>query len=60
MIQITLIALYGDKKHEFATLITQCQQLVTNTVGAAFTPYDPRQIHATIISNSHFGDSPLE
>jgi hypothetical protein len=32
-----------------AALIRQCQLFVTNAVGAAFAPYDIRQIHATII-----------
>jgi len=49
MIQVTLISLYGNKNSNFETLIKECQQLVTSTVGTAFTPYDIRQIHATII-----------
>jgi hypothetical protein len=48
MAQVTLVSLYGEKKSALATLIAQCQELVTNAVGAAFTPYDIRQIHATI------------
>lgn len=46
---VTLVSLYGDKSKEFAAVITQCQQLVTKAAGSAFTPYDIRQIHATII-----------
>ena len=48
MTQVTLVSLYGEKRSALAALITQCQQFVTNAVGAAFTPYDVRQIHATI------------
>lgn len=47
--QITLVSLYGDKNKDFAAAITQFQQLVAQAVGSAFTPYDIRQIHATII-----------
>jgi len=47
--QITLVSLYGDKKKDFAAAITQWQQLAAQAVGSAFTPYDIRQIHATII-----------
>jgi hypothetical protein len=49
MAQVALVSLYGEKKSALATLIAQCQQLVTNAVGAAFSPYDLRQIHATIV-----------
>ena len=47
--QVTLISLYGDKDPELAAAINQWQQLVAQAVGAAFTPYDLRQVHATII-----------
>ena len=47
--QVTLVSLYGDKQGDFAALIAECQQLVARAVGSAFTPYDVRQIHATII-----------
>lgn len=47
--QVTLISLYGDKHQEFAAAITQWQQVVAQAFGSAFTPYDVRQIHATII-----------
>jgi hypothetical protein len=47
--QVTLVSLYGDKNKDFAAVITQCQELVAQTVGSAFTPYDIEQIHATII-----------
>jgi hypothetical protein len=46
--QVTLVSLYGDKNKDFAAAITQWQQVVTQAVGSAFTPYDVRQIHATI------------
>jgi hypothetical protein len=47
--QVTVISLYGEKKREFATLIAQCQQTVTEAVGNAFQPYKTEQIHATVI-----------
>ena len=47
--QITLVSHYGDKSKDFAAAITQCQQVIAQAVGSAFTPYDIRQIHATII-----------
>lgn len=47
--QVTLVSLYGDKHKEFAAAITRWQQLVAQAFGLAFTPYDVRQIHATII-----------
>ncbi|MBK7664818.1 MAG: hypothetical protein IPJ21_14990 [Sterolibacteriaceae bacterium] len=47
--QLTLVSLYGDKHRDLAALIAECQQLAFEAVGAAFTPYDIRQIHATIV-----------
>jgi hypothetical protein len=49
MIKVTVISLYGEKTSDFALAVTQCQQSVTQAVGSAFTPYDLRQIHATVI-----------
>ncbi len=48
-IQLTLIALYGNKDTYLAAAITQWQQLAAQALGSAFMPYDLRQIHATII-----------
>jgi hypothetical protein len=48
MLQITVVALYGEKSGEFAALITHCQELGRSILGVAFRPYDPAQIHATI------------
>lgn len=47
--QVTLVSFYGNKHKEFANAITRWQQLVAQAFGSAFTPYDVRQIHATII-----------
>jgi hypothetical protein len=47
--QVTLISLYGDKNEDFSAAIKKWQQVVAEGVGSAFTPYDVRQIHATII-----------
>src|ERR1700683_612945 len=49
MPQLTLISLYGDKPKKLAALIAECQDLAARVVGSAFTRYDLRQIHATII-----------
>ncbi|MFA6562876.1 MAG: hypothetical protein WCV00_13285 [Verrucomicrobiia bacterium] len=49
MTQTTLISLYGEKRPDFAAAIIQCQQCVTQALGSAFTPYDLRQIHATVV-----------
>jgi hypothetical protein len=49
MPQLTLISLYGDKPEKLAALIAECQDLAARVVGSAFTPYDLRQIHATIV-----------
>jgi len=59
MIQTTLISLYGDKRPDFAAAITQCQQSVSQALGSAFTPYDLRQIHATIVGLERRIASPL-
>jgi len=48
MIQITVVALYGDKSSDFAALITRCQELSRGVLGVGFRPYNPSQIHATI------------
>lgn len=48
--QVTLVSLYGKKSNSrLATLIVQCQQIVTDALSAAFIPYDEEQVHATII-----------
>jgi len=47
--QLTLISLYGSKTGNLAAAIARCQEIADRTVGAAFTPYDMHQIHATII-----------
>jgi hypothetical protein len=48
MTQITVVALYGEKRSDFAALITRCQGLVRSVLDVGFRPYDPSQIHATI------------
>ncbi len=46
--QITVVALYGDKSSDFAALITRCQECCRGVLGVGFRPYDASQIHATI------------
>jgi hypothetical protein len=48
MMQITVVALYGNKSSGFAALITRCQELARGALGVGFSPYDQSQIHATI------------
>jgi hypothetical protein len=48
MMQITVVALYGEKSKDFVELITRCQELGRSILGVCFRPYDPSQIHATI------------
>jgi len=48
MKQVTLVSLYGEKRNDFAALISKCQELVKSTPGVKFEAYDIRQIHATI------------
>jgi len=55
--QVTLVSIYGEKDTELTTLITRCQELVIQAIGSAFTPYDPQQIHATIIGLERYRSS---
>jgi hypothetical protein len=48
--QVSLVSLYGEKRGELAELICQSQELVERAIREAFTPFDPSQVHATIIS----------
>jgi hypothetical protein len=48
MMQITVVALYGDKSSDFAALIARCQEFGGRVLGPGFEPYDLSQIHATI------------
>jgi hypothetical protein len=59
MMQITVVALYGDKSSGFAALITRCQELCRGVLGVGFRPYDPPQIHATIFGLERKIGSPL-
>jgi len=59
--QVTLVSLYGNKSNSrLATLIAQCQQVVTNALATAFTPYDEEQVHATIIGLERHSPSGFE
>lgn len=48
-LNLTLTALYGEKLRQLAELIAFCQELVSAHVPNGFEPYEPAQIHATII-----------
>lgn len=58
MIQITLVSLYGDKASDLAAFILDCQRHVAGIIGSAFTPYDIRQVHATLIGFERRAGSP--
>jgi hypothetical protein len=49
MRQVSLVALYGDKETEISKLIGECQARVSAALGSAFSPYDLRQVHATVV-----------
>jgi hypothetical protein len=49
MIQLTIVAFYGKKQEDFAKLIKQCQDLISNEF-PKFKPYELEQVHATLIS----------
>jgi len=53
MKQLTLVALYGDKAPALRSLIASCQGIASRALRRAFTPYDIKQIHATIIGLEH-------
>jgi len=46
--QITVVALYGEKRNDLAALIARCQELCRGVLGVGFRSYDLFQIHATI------------
>jgi hypothetical protein len=49
MIQLALVALYGEKPPGLARLIVDCQEQLERALGAAFLPYTVEQVHATIL-----------
>lgn len=46
--QLTLVAFYGPKPEPLAKLLEGCRSVLA-AAGIGFRPYDPRQIHATLI-----------
>jgi hypothetical protein len=47
--QLTLVALYGKKEEPFRSFLLDCQNFLTAFLGTCFKPYEPAQVHATII-----------
>ncbi|HEX6747541.1 MAG TPA: hypothetical protein VF092_09660 [Longimicrobium sp.] len=47
--QATLVAFYGPKPAEFLKLIRSAHARIAATLGDAFIPYAPEQVHATIV-----------
>jgi hypothetical protein len=60
MMQITVVALYGDKSSDLDALIARCQGLCRGALGVGFSPYDSSQIHATIFGLERKIGSPFE
>ena len=48
-LKLTLTAFYGEKPRQLAELIAFCQGRVSAHVPNGFEPYEPAQVHATII-----------
>lgn len=46
---LTLVAFYGEKPREFSALVAELQQRLTESLGPGFSPYEPQQVHSTII-----------
>lgn len=49
MRQARLVALYGDKPSALARLITFTQGLIGSEFPDLFEPYEPPQVHATLM-----------
>jgi hypothetical protein len=49
MRQLTLVAHYGGKPPALAALAAAPQQAVADVLGDRFDPYEPAQVHATIV-----------
>ncbi len=45
----SLVSCYGDKPQALTTIIEKVQSLVIHSLKDAFQPYQPEQVHATII-----------
>jgi hypothetical protein len=46
---LSLVAFYGDKTNEFASLIQELQEGIIEIVGDRFKPYRLEQVHATLL-----------
>jgi len=47
---LSLVTYYGDKPPEIETLIREAQEILQDGLPLAFSKYDIRQVHATLIS----------
>src|SRR5688572_11696268 len=47
--QLTLVSHYREKSPEFARLIGDLQQSLTQALGGGFVPYSIEQVHATLV-----------
>lgn len=62
MKQVTLVALYGEKKKEVADLVALCQKVIAEALRTcskpgAFKPYELAQVHATIVGLERYAGS---
>ena len=48
-VDLTLTTFYGEKPHELGNFVTELQQRLTSLLGSGFSPYEPKQVHSTII-----------
>ncbi|MFZ5820282.1 MAG: hypothetical protein ACOYYJ_10300 [Chloroflexota bacterium] len=49
MSQLALITLYGPKDNILESTISECQKIISAIPGIKYSPYDMRQIHATLV-----------
>jgi len=49
ILRATIVAYYGQKPPQLLDFLGRVQARIGNALGRAFEPYDPRQIHATIV-----------
>ena len=57
--QATLVALYGAKPAALDDLIRRCWEKIAEAFGSEFSPYDMKQIHATVVGLEYFAGPAL-
>jgi len=54
ILRATIVAYYGRKPPQFLDFLVRVQARIGSALGAAFEPYEPQQIHATIVGLEGF------